>query len=172
MSLLPSAAAFTIIALGSNLGDAGQNILRGMERLQKLSTVPLAKSSLWRTTPMDCPPGAPSFVNAVIALLPGARETPEALLAKLQAMEKEFGRLPKKILNEPRLLDLDLIAFGREIRNTPELTLPHLRAHLRRFVLQPLSEIAPELVLPGQERTVVQLLEGLPTDEALVRLAP
>jgi 2-amino-4-hydroxy-6-hydroxymethyldihydropteridine diphosphokinase len=172
MNLLPSAATFTIIALGSNLGDACQNILQGMERLQKLSTGPLVKSSLWRTSPVDCPPGSPSFVNAVVALLPDARETPESLLAKLQAVEKEFGRQPKKVLNESRLLDLDLIAFGREMRNTPELTLPHPRAHLRRFVLQPLSEIAPELVLPGQEETVVQLLNRLPTDETLARLSP
>jgi 2-amino-4-hydroxy-6-hydroxymethyldihydropteridine diphosphokinase len=172
MNLLPSAATFTIVALGSNLGEARQNILQGMERLQKLSTVPLVKSSLWRTAPVDCPPGSPPFVNAVIALLPDTRETPESLLAKLQAVEKEFGRQPKKVLNESRLLDLDLISFGRETRTTPELTLPHPRAHLRRFVLHPLSEIAPELVLPGQEETVVQLLNRLPTDETLARLSP
>ena len=171
MSRMTSAATLAVIALGSNLGDTRQNILRGMERLQELSESPLLKSSLWLTSPVDCPPGSPPFVNSVVALRSGARETPESLLAKLQAMEKEFGRQPKKVLNEPRPLDLDLIAFGRETRNTPELTLPHPRVHLRRFVLQPLSEIAPDLVLPGQARTVVQLLERLPTDETLVKLA-
>ena len=171
-NILTSAAAFTIIALGSNLGDARRNILSGMERLQKLSTDPLVKSSLWRTSPVDCPSGSPPFVNAVVAIVPGARETPESLLAKLQAMEKEFGRPPKKVLNEPRPLDLDLIAFGRETRDTPELTLPHPRAHLRMFVLQPLSEIAPDLLLPGRTKTVAECLRMLPAHEVLARLEP
>ena len=67
----------------------------------------------------------------------------EAVLASLQEIEREFGRKPKKVLNEPRLLDLDLIAFASETRAGKELTLPHPRAHERRFVLQPLSEVAP-----------------------------
>jgi len=87
----------------------------------------------------------------------------------MQDLEKVFGRAPKKIINEPRPLDLDLIAFGQEIRNSPELILPHPRAHLRRFVLQPLSEIAPELVLPGQGKTVAELLAGLPPDDSMKR---
>jgi 2-amino-4-hydroxy-6-hydroxymethyldihydropteridine diphosphokinase len=66
------------------------------------------------------------------------------------------------VLNEPRPLDLDIIAFGIERRNSRELILPHPRGHERRFVLQPLNELLPELVLPGQARTVVQLLEDLP----------
>ena len=97
--------------------------------------------------------------------MPRARETPESLLAKLQALEKEFGRKPKKVLNEPRPLDLDLIAFGNQTRAAKELTLPHPRAHQRRFVLQPLSEIAPNLILPGQAKTVAQLLAKLSPDE-------
>jgi 2-amino-4-hydroxy-6-hydroxymethyldihydropteridine diphosphokinase len=64
---------------------------------------------------------------------------------------------------------LDLIAFGSETRNTPGLLLPHPRAHLRRFVLQPLGEIAPELVLPGQTKTVARLLTELPAGEEAVR---
>jgi len=94
-------------------------------------------------------------------LVPRAGETPESLLIKLQALEKEFGRVPKKVLNEPRPLDLDLIAFGKEVRTSPELTLPHPRAHQRQFVLQPLEEIAPELVLMGQTRTVAELVRSL-----------
>ena len=138
-----------------------------MEELQKLSDMPLRKSSLWETKPVDCPPGSPRFVNAVVGLVPRPDETPESLLGKLQALEKEFGRQPKKVSNEPRALDLDLIAFGNEVRETPDLTLPHPRAHQRRFVLQPLSEIAPDLVLPGQRKTVKQLLETLPVEPAL-----
>ena len=110
------------------------------------------------------------FVNAVIGLTPRAGETPESLLHQLREVEKEFGRRPKKALNEPRPLDLDLLAFGNETRATTELTLPHPRAHLRRFVLQPLSEIARDLVLPGQTRTVAHLLRDLPAGEVVRRL--
>jgi 2-amino-4-hydroxy-6-hydroxymethyldihydropteridine diphosphokinase len=103
-------------------------------------------------------------------LVPYPDETPESLLGKLQALEKEFGRQPKKILNEPRPLDLDLIAFGSERRVSNSLTLPHPRAHLRRFVLLPLSEIAPDLVLPGQTKSVSQLLAELPAGESVEKL--
>ena len=139
-------------------------------RLQDFSDSPVRKSSLWQTSPVDCPPDSPKFVNAMVGLIPRENETPESLLKKLHKLEKEFGRAPKAVLNEPRPLDLDLIAFGSVTRNTPELILPHPRAHLRRFVLQPLSEIAPELVLPGQGKTVSEFLAGLPADESVKRL--
>ena len=150
-----------LIALGSNLGDPRQNVLRAIERLQTLSITPLLKSSLYETEPVDCPPDSPHFVNAVVAIKPLENETPESLLEKLQAIEIAFGRRPKKAANEPRPLDLDLIAFGSENRNSSRLVLPHPRAHLRRFVLQPMCEIAQDLVLPGQSRTVKQLLATL-----------
>src|ERR1051326_8752523 len=111
------------IALGSNLGDPQRNIERAFDALQKLSDAPLLRSSLWRSAPADCPPRSPDFVNAVAGLVPRPDETPESLLAKLQALEKEFGRMPKKVLNEARPLDLDLVAFGDETRATPGLTL-------------------------------------------------
>jgi 2-amino-4-hydroxy-6-hydroxymethyldihydropteridine diphosphokinase len=85
-------------------------------------------------------------------------------------MESEFGRRPKLVLNEPRPLDLDLIAFGREVRESDALVLPHPRAHQRRFVLQPLAEIAPDLILPHQQKSIGELLQELPGDEMLVRL--
>jgi|SRR5690348_3399564 len=151
-----------------------------MKRLQGFSSRPILESSLWQTTPVNCPPGSPTFVNAVVGLEPREGETAESLFKKLQSLEQEFGRQPKKVLNEPRPLDLDLIAFGSETRpaapkrseggDTPELVLPHPRAHLRRFVLQPLSEIVPDLVLPGQSKTVAQLLAELSSDEVLKRL--
>lgn len=159
MSLVTSTATTVLIALGSNLGDSVALIHETFERLQELSSTPVCKSSLWQTAPVDCPPGSPPFTNAAVVLTPVPGETPESLLVKLQALEKEFGRRPKVVLNEPRPLDLDLIAFGDEVRNTPELILPHPRAHLRRFVLQPLNEIAPDFVLPGQTCSVRQLLE-------------
>ncbi len=142
-----------------------------MDRLQKFSDQPLIHSSLWQSTPVDCPPGSPLFVNAVVGLVPRANETPETLLEKLQALEKEFGRAVKTVLNEPRPLDLDLIAFSGETCASATLILPHPRAHHRRFVLQPLSEIAPELILPGQTETVSMLLRELRTDEILNRIA-
>jgi 2-amino-4-hydroxy-6-hydroxymethyldihydropteridine diphosphokinase len=158
------------VALGSNLGDSRKIILDAMTQLQNFSSEPILKSSLWETTPVDCPPDSPKFVNAVAGLIPKQNETPESLLKKLRALEKEVGRAPKTILNEPRPLDLDLIAFRNEIRASPELILPHPRAHLRKFVLQPLSEIAPELILPGQGKMVSQLLAGLSSNEILTRL--
>jgi 2-amino-4-hydroxy-6-hydroxymethyldihydropteridine diphosphokinase len=158
------------VALGSNLGDSQKIVLDALARLQDFSDAPVLKSSLWQTSPVDCPPDSPGFVNAVAGLVPRADETAESLLKKLRGLEAEFGRKQKTVLNEPRSLDLDLIAFGNEKRNSPELVLPHPRAHLRRFVLQPLSEIAPELILSGQGKTVAQLLAGLPADESVTRL--
>ena len=150
-----------IVALGSNLGEAPKNVTRAIERLKELSSAPLLKSSLWQSSPVDCPPGSPDFVNAVVILGACPGETPESLLSKLQAIEREFGRQAKKVMNEPRPLDLDLIGFGNERRATRDLTLPHPRAHLRRFVLEPLGEIAPELILPGQTKTVAELVRSM-----------
>ena len=158
------------IALGSNVGDSRQTLLLAMDRLRAFSTTPPIASSLYETEPVDCPPGSPKFLNAVVALTPHEGETPESLLAKLQSLEREFGREPKKNLNEPRPPDLDLIAFGSEMRSTPALALPHPRAHLRKFVLQPLAEIAPDLVLPGQTKTAAELLRDLTSSEVVRRL--
>ena len=169
-SVLHPQSASAFIALGSNIGDSASILRAAFVELQKLSAEPLVKSSLWQTTPVDCPTGSPLFLNAVAALAPPADETPETLLEKLQRLEKEFGRQPKKILNEPRPLDLDLIAFGTEVRTSPLLTLPHPRAQLRKFVLQPLAEIAPELMLSGQTKTVSELLRSLTSDEAIRKL--
>jgi len=153
-----------IVALGSNLGDSRRTILAAIDRLQAFSAEPLLRSSLWRSTPVDCPPDAPDFVNAVVGLVPLPHETPETLLDKLQTLEREFGRQPKRVHNESRPLDLDLIAFGDETRCTERLTLPHPRAPLRRFVLAPLAEIMPHFVLPGQTLTIAELLSRLPSD--------
>ncbi len=165
-----NAHQLVILALGSNLGDPRRNVRQAMERLQQLSDVPLLKSSLWHSSPVDCPPGSPMFVNAVVGLVPRGCETPESLFPKLQQIEKDLGRQPKKIRNEPRALDLDLVAFGDEVRAAGNLTLPHPRAPRRRFVLQPLSEIAPDLILPGQTKTVRRLLFDLPPDHGMLKL--
>jgi 2-amino-4-hydroxy-6-hydroxymethyldihydropteridine diphosphokinase len=159
-----------VIALGSNLGDSVGLLRDAVARLGKWSATPVICSSLWRTSPVDCPPGSPPFVNCVAMIAPLARETPENLLGRLQELERAFGRRPKVIVNEARPLDLDLILWGDEVRAMEHLTLPHPRALSRQFVLRPLVEIAPELVFPGRSETVADLLEGLRTDEVLVRV--
>jgi 2-amino-4-hydroxy-6-hydroxymethyldihydropteridine diphosphokinase len=162
--------ALAYVALGSNLGDSSQIIRRAIEQLRSLSREPLRISSLWKTSPVDCPPGSPPFINAVAGLVPLARETPESLHQKLKALEASFGRPAHDQRNAPRPLDLDLIAFGAEQRATPALTLPHPRAHQRRFVLQPLCEIEPDLVLPGQNQRIAALLTALDSGEAVERI--
>lgn len=150
-----------VVALGSNLGDSASLLRQAVCELERLAGGNFRASSFHRTEPVDCPPGSPPFLNAVAVFEPQPGETPESLLAKLQALEKQCGRTPKKVLNEARSLDLDLIAFGGEVRQTPQLVLPHPRAHLRRFVLAPLAELAPDLVLPGQPQTAAGLLAVL-----------
>jgi 2-amino-4-hydroxy-6-hydroxymethyldihydropteridine diphosphokinase len=171
-SILHHPSPLAIVALGSNLGDSPKILRDALAQIQNLSAVPILKSSLWQTTPVDCPPGSPKFVNAVAGLVPNEKEIPLSLLRKLRKLERKFGRRPKKIINEARSLDLDLIAFGEQTWSSPELVLPHPRAHLRKFVLQPLSEIAPDLILPGQGRTVAELLAQLDSDEEVLKLAP
>ena len=157
-------SALALVALGSNLGDSRQTIRLAMDRLREYSVEPILRSSLWQSAPIDCPPSSPPFINAVVGLFPRPGEVPESLLAALQSLERQFGRGSKTVLNEPRRLDLDLILFGLTTCRAPHLVLPHPRAHERRFVLQPLSEIAPDLILPGQIKTVAQLLADLPPD--------
>ena len=162
-------SSLAVVALGSNLGRSREAIQAAITHVKFITDHPILRSSIWVTTPVDCPPESPKFLNAVVAFVPQKTETPESLLQKLQNLEKVFGRTPKKVLNEARPLDLDLIAFGNETRNSSELILPHPRAHLRRFVLQPLNEFAPELILPGQSKTVSQLLTELPPDDSMRR---
>ncbi len=151
-----------IVALGSNLGDSRLYFREAVKRLNSIASRPILLSNVIQTSPVDCPPGAPPFLNAAAALQPRTHETPESLLEKLHEIESELGRRRGGIQNEPRTLDLDLIAFGAETRQGPGLFLPHPRAHLRRFVLEPMAQIAPNFILPGQEKTVLELLAALP----------
>lgn len=162
------AGSTALVALGSNVGDSIATVRAAMDRLESLSASPLRRSSLWRSAPVDCPPGSPDFINAAVAFEPLPGETPESLLDKLQAIETGFGRRPRQVRHEPRPLDLDLIAFGGERRSSARLMLPHPRAQVRRFVLAPLAEVAPDWVLPGQGETVRELLARLETGETAV----
>ncbi len=154
-----------LIGLGANLdsrsGSPQATLQDAVRELQTLSDFPLVVSSMWRSSPVDCPPGSPDFINAVAALLPRAGAAPLELLGSLQRIELDFGRDRKEIQNAPRTLDLDLLVCGNILMNTTVLELPHPRLHLRGFVLAPLAEIAPGYVLPGQQLTVEELLEAV-----------
>ena len=165
-----NASTPVFVGLGSNLGESVVLLREALQRLSEHSIAPLCVSSLWSSTPVDCPPGSPSFVNAVARLTLDLQTVPEALLDTLQELEKAFGRRPKLVLNEARPLDLDLLAWGDRVHSSPRLILPHPRAHLRRFVLEPWAEIDPDWVIPGQRDSVRSLLAALQTDEVLHRL--
>jgi 2-amino-4-hydroxy-6-hydroxymethyldihydropteridine diphosphokinase len=119
-----------------------------------------------------CPPGSGDFLNAVVGIEPAAGLTPEQLLQDLQQLERGFGRAPKMVINEARPLDLDILAWGNLVRTSGGVLLPHPRAHRRRFVLAPWAEIDPEFTVPGQGRTVRQLLEQLKDQERCERVGP
>ncbi len=159
-----------VVALGSNLGSSPILVRSALDSLARLAHSGFRASSLWCSSPVDCPAGSPAFINACALFQPHAQATPETLLAQLQQLERSFGRTPKLVSNEPRPLDLDLIAFGQAIRQTPFLVLPHPRAHLRRFVLAPLAEVAPDWRAPGWPDTASRLLRTLRTDEVVTRL--
>ncbi len=149
------------VALGANLGDAAATLSDAAAEIAGWSSGMALGSSLWLTAPVDCPFGSPPFLNAALGLRPKPVTTPESLLNNLLALESKLGRTRSGLANAPRVIDLDLIAFGTETRNMPTLVLPHPQAHKRSFVLAPLAEIAPGLVLPGQQQTVSGLLATL-----------
>ncbi len=162
-----------VIALGANLpgehGAPAQALQTAVSRLDPLARGRVQCSSLWRSRPVDCPPGSPDFINAV-ALLRPLEETPTGLLGRLQQLEDSFGRARDAGRNAPRVLDLDLIAWGDQVCDSARLTLPHPRAHCRAFVLLPLAELLPDLMLPGQHRTVRELVEQCSDRNAVFRL--
>ncbi len=146
------------IGLGANLGEAKANLRFAWDELARLAGYrPLALSSPYLTAPVG-PQDQPPFWNAVgRGIFEGtARELLQALLA----IEKTCGRVRDRRWG-PRTLDLDLLLFGRQSIDQPDLVVPHPRLHQRAFVLVPLAELAPELILPRWERTASQLLEAL-----------
>lgn len=160
---------WAFVALGSNLGDSVAILWEAIDRVKPLVSGELAVSSFWQTNPVKCPPGSSDFVNAVVAFPPLPEETPESLLERLQEIEREFGRPSERGCNEPRNLDLDLICFGSQRRDSLRLQIPHPRAGERKFVLAPMSELAPELIPPGWNQTVSERLAGLSDPEQTVR---
>ena len=148
------------LALGSNLGDRHANLHAALTALRTVLTVE-ATSFLYASPPayvLEQPP----FLNAVCRIT--TTLTPFDLLASLKQIEQELGRVAS-VRYGPRLIDLDILYFSDAIVNEDFLTLPHPRLTDRRFVLRPLTDIRPNLVLPGDETTVGEHLRKLDSDE-------
>lgn len=158
-----SAEELAFVSLGSNLpskyGSPEKTLKQAIQMLKQFSDGPLKVSSIHRTAPKNCPPDTPDFFNAIVSFQPRPELNGPALLRELLKIESEFERKRGYLRNLPRTLDLDLICYGGRQSQDDFLVLPHPRAHQRRFVLEPLAEIAPKLVLPGQSVTVQELLD-------------
>lgn len=146
------------IALGSNLGDRLANLEAARDCLREIATPgePFLQASNFQTEPLHCPPGSPLFYNSVVEIAFAGDAL--KLLELTQAIEKKLGRIGTPERNSPRIIDVDLLYYGDQIIETEALVLPHPRISERRFVLQPLGEIRPELILPGQTRSIAELL--------------
>jgi len=159
----------TGIALGSNLGDRLTHLRTGRDEVLRIPGVsePLLCSRVYETEPVGSGPDAGAYLNAVVEV----EFTGQAidLLEALQQIEAGHGRPSKRPRNAPRTLDLDILYVGNLVLSNEEVVIPHPRLHLRRFVLTPLADIRPELVLPGQERSISELLATL-VDPAAVTL--
>ncbi len=160
-----------LIAIGANLPDAeGRTPLETCRYAPaSLSAIPgltLTAISRWFVTAPDPPSDQPDYVNGVARM--AGEAMPDVLLAHLQALEARSGR-KRAEPDAARPLDLDIIAMGDLLRPAPDPILPHPRAHLRRFVLMPLADVAPGWVHPVLGRSVEELLAGLPPSP--IRLA-
>ena len=149
------------VALGSNLGDRRAHLEAAVAGLRGDPDVEVVAVSRWvETEPVGGPPGQGAYLNGALELR--TRLEPRELLARLQRLERLAGR-ERTVRDGPRTLDLDLLVFGARRAAGRELELPHPRMHERLFVLEPLAELAPELVLAAAGRSVAEqraLLEG------------
>ena len=150
------------VALGSNLGERLANLRNARKEIvaMKGALPPLRCSAIYETEPVGCEKGAAKFFNAVIEF--GYAGQPIELRRELAAIERVLGRPAAHERNVSRPIDLDLLYFGDVIIETAELRLPHPRIVDREFVLRPLADIRPDLVLPGQTEAVDVLLLRLP----------
>ncbi len=147
------------IALGSNLDDRLENLRTARDEVARLGSNILC-SRIYETEPVDCEPGAREFLNAAMEIEYAGPA--ESLLADLRAIERKLGRPSRRAKNISRTIDLDLLYFGDMQMDSPELKLPHPRLHLRRFVIEPLRDIRPDLILPGQTKSIARLFDDLP----------
>ncbi len=152
------------IALGSNLGDRLLNLREALLRLRSLHAGDEAPrvAAVYQTEPRFCPPGSPDFLNTVVEI--GFAEDPLDLLAATQQIERDLGRVPSPLRNAPRVIDVDILYLGDLRFANESLVLPHPRIGERRFVLQPLADIRPDLRIDG--RTVDEALLALVDDES------
>jgi 2-amino-4-hydroxy-6-hydroxymethyldihydropteridine diphosphokinase len=155
----------TGIALGSNLGDRLAHLRSGRDAIAALPEVgqPVLSSRVYETEPVGTGPDAGAFLNAVVEV--EWNGPPSELLDALQGIEAAHGRPSKRPRNAPRTLDLDILYVGNLALANQELVVPHPRLHQRRFVLAPLADLRPDLILPGQHVPIAALLAAL-TDPA------
>ena len=159
----------TAIALGSNLGDRLGNLRAARQRTGDLADVqpPILSSATYETEPIGCEPGAANFLNAVVEF--DYEGDPMQLLEQLVRIEESLGRKRRNPKNVSRTIDIDLLYCGDRQIDNEGLRLPHPRMHLRRFVLQPLADIRPDLILPKQTKSVADLLAELKETDDVVR---
>jgi 2-amino-4-hydroxy-6-hydroxymethyldihydropteridine diphosphokinase len=150
------------LSLGSNVGEREKHLYDALAHLKAHGRV-VSVSSLYETEPVEFANQA-WFLNCAAAL--ETAETPEDLMASILGIEQEMGR--QRIANKgPRTVDIDILLSGDAVLDTPALTLPHPAMHERRFVLEPLAEIAPEARHPVLKKTIRELLDGLPEGQTV-----
>jgi 2-amino-4-hydroxy-6-hydroxymethyldihydropteridine diphosphokinase len=151
------------VGLGSNLGRREKSIAAALNALQATRDIEVHRvSRLYETAPIGGPEGQPPYLNAVAHLK--TTLSPERLLALCLKIEESLGR-KREVRWGPRTIDLDLLCYDQEIMASPALTLPHPLMHERPFVMEPLAEIAPDLMHPVLEQTAREILESLASRE-------
>jgi 2-amino-4-hydroxy-6-hydroxymethyldihydropteridine diphosphokinase len=153
------------IALGSNIEPRLAYLQAARRSVFSLhsGTRPILCSKIYETSPVDCPADSPLFLNAALEF--SSKMQPQELLSKLKSIERALGRPPTQDRNSPRTIDIDLLYCDDIALSEPSLTIPHPQIARRRFVLQPLADIRPELILPRYTKNVQELLSELTDDE-------
>lgn len=155
------------LSLGSNVGDREGQLREALARLGAVGRV-VATSSFYETEPVEFTQ-QPWFLNCALAL--ETSKTPQELIAAILHIEEEMGRRRGQ-KKGPRSIDIDILLFDETVLDSEELTIPHPAMQLRRFVLEPLAEIAPELFHPVLKKTIRELRDALPHGQAVKRLKP